>query len=167
MELSEMGDRVYAAECILNKRIRKGKLEYLVKWKGWGPKHNTWEPKLNILDDRLVQEFRDREQKLRLQSPLKKSKNRGVLSPSKVSNKRIQYKYNKKLLSVIKSENKSEDLKVDLKEEEKESLVSWQPTDEKQRSFENMIVTDITLNSTTITIKEAPFEEGFFNHQPF
>ena len=31
--------------------------EYLVKWKGWGPKYSTWEPEENILDVRLIEQF--------------------------------------------------------------------------------------------------------------
>ncbi|XP_061712069.1 polycomb group protein Pc [Cydia pomonella] len=52
-----LGDSVYAAERIMKKRIKKGKVEYYVKWKGWKPKHNTWEPEENILDPRLIQSF--------------------------------------------------------------------------------------------------------------
>lgn len=55
------GDRVYAAERLLQIRTRKGRQEYLVKWKGWSAKHNTWEPTENILDDRLIQEFEQRQ----------------------------------------------------------------------------------------------------------
>ena len=37
-------DEEYEVEEILNKRIKKGQIEYLVKWKGWDlPEHNTWE----------------------------------------------------------------------------------------------------------------------------
>lgn len=57
MELSDMGEHVFAAQRILKQRIRKGKLQYLVKWKGWSEKYNTWEPKENILDDRLLEIF--------------------------------------------------------------------------------------------------------------
>ncbi|KAL9833534.1 LOW QUALITY PROTEIN: chromobox protein homolog 2 [Geothlypis trichas] len=53
-ELSSVGEQVFAAECILSKRLRKGKLEYLVKWRGWSSKHNSWEPEENILDPRLL-----------------------------------------------------------------------------------------------------------------
>ncbi|XP_033609962.1 polycomb group protein Pc isoform X4 [Cryptotermes secundus] len=56
MELP-MGDRVYAAERIMKKRVRRGRVEYFVKWKGWSQKHSTWEPEENILDLRLIDIF--------------------------------------------------------------------------------------------------------------
>ncbi|XP_067673035.1 chromobox protein homolog 8-like [Haliotis asinina] len=59
MELSNMGERVFAAECITKKRIRRGRTEYFVKWKGWSVKHNTWEPAENILDLRLIEAFKN------------------------------------------------------------------------------------------------------------
>ncbi|XP_070185224.1 chromobox protein homolog 8-like isoform X2 [Littorina saxatilis] len=62
-QYSKMGERVFAAERILRKRIRKGKPEYLVKWKGWSTKFNTWEPEENILDARLINQFRASSQK--------------------------------------------------------------------------------------------------------
>ncbi|XP_037347905.1 chromobox protein homolog 2 isoform X2 [Talpa occidentalis] len=61
-ELSSVGEQVFAAECILSKRLRKGKLEYLVKWRGWSSKHNSWEPEENILDPRLLLAFQKKEQ---------------------------------------------------------------------------------------------------------
>ena len=42
-------DEEYEVEEILNKRIKKGQIEYLVKWKGWDlPEHNTWEHRDNL-----------------------------------------------------------------------------------------------------------------------
>ncbi|XP_034056928.1 chromobox protein homolog 2 isoform X3 [Gymnodraco acuticeps] len=38
MELSAIGEQVFAVECILKKRVKKGNVEYLLKWKGWPPK---------------------------------------------------------------------------------------------------------------------------------
>ncbi|XP_065094128.1 polycomb group protein Pc [Ochlerotatus camptorhynchus] len=64
-------DRVYAAERIMKKRVRAGKVEYLVKWKGWSTRHNTWEPEENILDERLIDIF---ERSLRGSSTPKRKK---------------------------------------------------------------------------------------------
>ncbi|KAF7666405.1 hypothetical protein LDENG_00107920 [Lucifuga dentata] len=61
MELPAAGEHVFAVEGIEKKRIRKGKIEYLVKWRGWSPKYNTWEPEENILDPRLLVAFQHRE----------------------------------------------------------------------------------------------------------
>jgi len=57
----ELGDQVFAAEAITKKRFKKGKTEYLVKWKGWSPRYSTWEPEENILDPRLIQQFTQKE----------------------------------------------------------------------------------------------------------
>lgn len=62
MEEIELGDQVFAAEAITKKRFRKGKTEYLVKWKGWSPRYSTWEPEENILDPRLIQQFVQKEE---------------------------------------------------------------------------------------------------------
>ncbi|XP_070683910.1 chromobox protein homolog 6a [Pempheris klunzingeri] len=72
MELSAVGDRVFAAEAILKRRVRKGRLEYLVKWKGWAMKHSTWEPEENILDDRLILGFEQKERQRELHGPKKR-----------------------------------------------------------------------------------------------
>lgn len=63
-----MGEQVFAAECILSKRLRKGKLEYLVKWRGWSSKHNSWEPEENILDPRLLLAFQKKEHEKEVQN---------------------------------------------------------------------------------------------------
>ncbi|XP_054463386.1 chromobox protein homolog 2 [Anoplopoma fimbria] len=65
-ELSAVGEQVFDAECILNKRQKKGKLEFLVKWRGWSSKHNSWEPQENILDPRLLAAFNKKEQEKEL-----------------------------------------------------------------------------------------------------
>merc|ERR1711997_1102027 len=58
----ELGEQVFAVEAITKKRIRKSKVEYLVKWKGYSPRYSTWEPEENILDPRLIQQFIMKEQ---------------------------------------------------------------------------------------------------------
>uniref|UniRef100_A0A8C5FN43 Chromo domain-containing protein n=1 Tax=Gadus morhua TaxID=8049 RepID=A0A8C5FN43_GADMO len=95
MELSAVGERVFAAESIIKRRIRRGRMEYLVKWKGWSPKYSTWEPEENILDSRL---FR----------------------------------------------------------------VKWRPS---LANVEKVLVTDVTSNFLTVTIKESSSSQGFFKDQ--
>uniref|UniRef100_A0A8C4L3J5 Chromo domain-containing protein n=1 Tax=Equus asinus asinus TaxID=83772 RepID=A0A8C4L3J5_EQUAS len=41
MELPAVGEHVFAVESIEKKRIRKGRVEYLVKWRGWSPKRGA------------------------------------------------------------------------------------------------------------------------------
>ncbi|GCB72430.1 chromobox protein homolog 2 [Scyliorhinus torazame] len=76
-ELSAVGEQVFAAECILRKRLRKGKLEYLVKWRGWSSKHNSWEPEENILDPRLLLAFQRSQQERELQNRKRGKRPRG------------------------------------------------------------------------------------------
>ncbi|CAG5123179.1 unnamed protein product, partial [Candidula unifasciata] len=57
MELPSFGEHVFQADYIQKKRNRRGKVEYLVKWKGYSVKQSTWEPTENILDPLLIAEF--------------------------------------------------------------------------------------------------------------
>uniref|UniRef100_A0A0D6R085 Chromo domain-containing protein n=1 Tax=Araucaria cunninghamii TaxID=56994 RepID=A0A0D6R085_ARACU len=53
-----LGEEYYEVEAIRQKRFRKGKTEYLVKWQGWPETANTWEPYRNVktcID--IIQEF--------------------------------------------------------------------------------------------------------------
>ncbi|XP_034049201.1 chromobox protein homolog 2-like [Thalassophryne amazonica] len=83
--------QVFDAECILSKRPRKGKFEYLVKWRGWSSKHNSWEPEENILDPRLLAAFHKREQERELLFQKKGKRPRGrprkILPPAPASTK--------------------------------------------------------------------------------
>ncbi|XP_031690132.1 uncharacterized protein LOC109898530 isoform X2 [Oncorhynchus kisutch] len=63
MELSSIGEQVFAVESITKKRVRKGNVEYLLKWQGWPPKYSTWEPEDHILDPRLVLAYEEKEKK--------------------------------------------------------------------------------------------------------
>ncbi|XP_061823344.1 chromobox protein homolog 7 [Nerophis lumbriciformis] len=72
MELSAIGEQVFAVESIVKKRVRKGNVEYLLKWKGWPPKYSTWEPEEHILDQRLVQAYEEKEQRDRMLSHKRK-----------------------------------------------------------------------------------------------
>eukprot|EP00252_Welwitschia_mirabilis_P011162 TRINITY_DN250_c0_g1_i1.p1 TRINITY_DN250_c0_g1~~TRINITY_DN250_c0_g1_i1.p1 ORF type:complete len:557 (+),score=156.04 TRINITY_DN250_c0_g1_i1:355-2025(+) len=43
-----LGEGYYEVEAIRKKRIRKGHVQYLVKWRGWPETANTWEPYENV-----------------------------------------------------------------------------------------------------------------------
>ena len=47
-------DNIYTVERILKKRKRGKKIEYFVKWKGYGDKLNTWIIKKTSLHDILI-----------------------------------------------------------------------------------------------------------------
>ncbi|XP_056463979.1 chromobox homolog 7a [Gadus chalcogrammus] len=63
MELSSIGEQVFAVESITKKRVRKGNVEYLLKWQGWPQKYSTWEPEDHILDPRLVLAYEEKEER--------------------------------------------------------------------------------------------------------
>ncbi|KAG6555407.1 hypothetical protein Mapa_002634 [Marchantia paleacea] len=48
---------LYLVEAIRAKRLRKGRVEYLVKWKMYSEEYNTWEPHKNFRDCEYVEIF--------------------------------------------------------------------------------------------------------------
>ena len=38
----------YEVAQIINSRKHRGRIQYLVRWKGYGPEDNTWEPVANL-----------------------------------------------------------------------------------------------------------------------
>lgn len=53
----ERADDIYQVERILKERSRQGKRQFYIKWRGYSPHFNTWEPEENILDKRLIEMF--------------------------------------------------------------------------------------------------------------
>ncbi|XP_051144979.1 chromo domain protein LHP1-like [Andrographis paniculata] len=48
-ERTKLADGYYEIEAVRRKRVRKGKVQYLIKWRGWSEAENTWEPVENLL----------------------------------------------------------------------------------------------------------------------
>ena len=61
---------IFAAEKILKKRKRKGKMQYKVKWLGYPEDQSTLEPEEKILERRLIENFEHGQRRNQRQSGL-------------------------------------------------------------------------------------------------
>lgn len=51
------GDEEFEVEAVLDCRKRRGQTQYLIKWKGYGPEENSWEPARNVHATDLIRAF--------------------------------------------------------------------------------------------------------------
>ncbi|XP_022863603.1 chromo domain protein LHP1-like isoform X1 [Olea europaea var. sylvestris] len=89
-ERLKLADGYYLIEAVRSKRIRKGKVHYLVKWRGWSEAENTWEPLDNLLQcSDIIDAFEESLKAEKGQSP-RKRKRKSSLSFTRTKKKHRQ-----------------------------------------------------------------------------
>lgn len=59
-ESEDESEAEFTVEKIVDMRVRNGKKEYLLKWRGFPDAQNTWEPQCNLSCTELLTEFKSR-----------------------------------------------------------------------------------------------------------
>ena len=67
----------FEVEKIIQRRKVRTQWQYLVKWRHWGPEHNSWEPEKNLRCSKLLEEFEEEGRKTRTQEDMPESIRRG------------------------------------------------------------------------------------------
>ncbi|XP_070032532.1 chromo domain protein LHP1 isoform X2 [Nicotiana tomentosiformis] len=78
-EKPKLAEGFYEIEAVRRKRIRKGQVQYLIKWRGWPETANTWEPVKNLMScSDVIESFEESLQSGKQRSTRKRKRKSGV-----------------------------------------------------------------------------------------
>ncbi|OIT03455.1 PREDICTED: chromo domain protein LHP1-like [Nicotiana attenuata] len=79
-EKPKLAEGFYEIEAVRRKRIRKGQVQYLIKWRGWPETANTWEPVKNLMScSDVIESFEESLQSGKQRSTRKRKRKSGVM----------------------------------------------------------------------------------------
>ena len=91
-------DEEFVVEKILNRRLKKGVIQYYIKWKDFPSDDNTWEPASNLNCDSMIEEFeeslreeKEKEKEKEKQKEKQKERKREESLKSKSKNRSARY----------------------------------------------------------------------------
>lgn len=88
---TKLAEGFYEIEAVRRKRVRKGQLQYYIKWRGWPETANTWEPLENLQScSDIIDAF---EENLRLQKTASRRRKRKYGVPHTQSKKKQEHQH--------------------------------------------------------------------------
>lgn len=89
-ERPKLAEGFYEIEAVRKKRVRKGEVQYLIKWRGWPETANTWEPVENLLScSDVIDAFEESLRSGKVKSARRRKRKHGV-SPHPQSKRKQQ-----------------------------------------------------------------------------